>query len=158
MPEARSFSFPNLAGHHLFSLICMVALTTLYYNLPDYIAFSNKLWAPLKQGLPFISVSPDPFHYRKEVQSKLMNQSLDFKLPYSYGAFATKQDNRVQCNGINTSVHSLYLYKLVFIFLSITIQRIKLLNTEILFLSHTLPLSCFSLLLLVVCWIWLVFF
>jgi len=84
-----------------------------------------------------------------------MNQSLDyckfFKLPYSYGAFAKKQDNRVQRNGINTNVHSLYLYKLVFIFLSVTIQRIKLLNTEILFLSHTLPLSCFSFLLLVVC-------
>lgn len=77
-----------------------------------------------------------------------MNQSLDyckfFKLPYSYGAFATKQDKRVQCNGINTSVPSLYLSKLLFIFLSVTGQRIKLLNTEILFLIHTLPLSCFS--------------
>ena len=83
-----------------------------------------------------------------------MNQSLDchkfFELQYSYYAFGTKQGNRVQCNGIDTSVHPLYLYKLVFIFLSIMIQRIRLPHIEISFFIQTLPHSCFSLLLLVV--------
>jgi hypothetical protein len=51
-----------------------------------------------------------------------MNQSLDnckfFKLSI-LRTFATKQDNRVQCNGIDMVAHFLYLYSLAFIFLSV---------------------------------------
>lgn len=68
-------------------------------------------------------------------------------------AFATKQDNRVQCNGIKTSVHSLYLCNLVFIFLS---KDEAPPHWSFKFLIQTLPHSCFLLLLLVVfkSWIW----
>lgn len=59
-------------------------------------------------------------------------------------AFATKQDNRVQCNSVDTSIHFLDIYNLVFFFLLwIKEWALPPHHWNLRFMIQSLPLSCF---------------